>query len=370
MALILGSIIHNINLIERERQKYVNENLSKSISASSLKKQAYLDSLMQFGTALKNQIRGDNSISDHYRQILINYFSLFEITQRMWFDTQVDIDRLNNGKSIVIDSTLSNTFSDLSLHPNYIDNPSYTWYLSYRLIPIFDEILNYRFEYGVKIGEYEYIKGAIVKDTKLNDYQELLMAFFVAHMSQDSRMDYDLEVKLINLFQKDYPQSKYLKGLNDILKDYNELKTGMPMKDLEMRDINGKAFKLSDLKGNLVYIDVWATWCGPCVGEFPYSVKLTKRYSNQPDLKFLYVSVDEDTDKWKKFLEKNSQIKGFHGIQNSEFLADSNHVTKLYKINGIPRYILIDKDGKIVTANAKRPSELLSNNYLDSLLLL
>jgi hypothetical protein len=67
-------------------------------------------------------------------------------------------------------------------------------------------------------------------------------------------------------------------------------------------------------------------------------------------------------------LKRNSQIKGLHGIQNRDFVADSNMVTSLYKINGIPRYILINKDGNIITANAKRPSELLYDNYLDSLL--
>jgi thiol-disulfide isomerase/thioredoxin len=235
-------------------------------------------------------------------------------------------------------------------------------------MPIFDDILSYHYESKVKTSEYEYIKGAIIKDAKLSDYRELLMALFVAHMSYGHRMDYDLEVKLISLFRHDYPQSRYLNGLNYILTTHDELRSGKPMKDLEMQDINGKIFKLSDLRGNLVYIDVWATWCGPCVDELKYSEKLSGKYLGNNALKFLYVSVDQDTEKWKIFLRKNVGIKGLHGIQNSNFLADSSIVTSLYKINGIPRYILINKEGNIVTINAKRPSELLYINYLDSLL--
>ena len=87
-------------------------------------------------------------------------------------------------------------------------------------------------------------------------------------------------------------------------------------------------------------------------------------------LKFVYVSIDNDTEAWKRFLGKNPQIKGLHGIQNSDFLPDSSLITSLYKFNGIPRYILFDKHGNTVTTDAKRTSELLSDNYLDSLLTL
>ncbi len=366
---LINSYYTKIDLVERERVKHSNANLIKSISASSLQKQVYLDSLMKFGAVLKDQIKKDKTISEYYRQLLINRNSLFEITQHMYFDTQVAMNESsNNDRSVVLDSTLSNAFKDLSLHHSYINDPGYVWYLPGRLAPIFDDILNYRYDNEVKTGAYEYVKGAILRDEKLNDYRELLMALFVAHMSYGIRMDYNMEVKLIDFFQKDYPQSKYLVGLNYILTDYHELKSGMPMKDLEMRDVNGKVFKLSDLKKDLVYIDVWATWCGPCVDELKYAAKLSKKYSAYPDLKFLYVSIDSDTASWKKFLRKNSQIKGLHGIQNAGVLADSSMVTELYKINGIPRYILIDKNGNIVTANAKRPSQLLSDNYLDSLL--
>ncbi|WP_373513472.1 TlpA family protein disulfide reductase [Persicitalea sp.] len=366
---IINSYYHKIFLVEKERSQYVNTNVIDRISASSLEQQVYLDSLTQFGTELKHQIKGDSSISDYYRQMLLNYFSLYEITQRMHFDTEIArAESSNDDMRVVLDSTLTNAFEDLSLHPSYINNPHYTWYLERRLRPIFDNILNCRYDNEVKTGVYEYVKGAIIKDKKLNDYREFLMALFVAHMSIDYLMDYNLELKLIDLFQKDYPHSKYLEGLKYIVTNYDELKPGMPMKDLVLHDINEKEFKLSDLSGNLVYIDIWATWCGPCVDELKYSVKLSKKYSSRPDLKFLYISVDQQTEKWRRFLRNNLQIEGLHGIQNSEFLADSNIVNSLYKFNAIPRYILIDKDGNIVTTNAKIPSELLSDNYLDSLL--
>lgn len=144
----------------------------------------------------------------------------------------------------------------------------------------------------------------------------------------------------------------------------------MPLKDFSMTDTTGRTFNLSDLKGKLIYMDVWATWCGPCREEFKYSKQLSIKYADRKDLVFLYVSKDSEPELWKNFLKKNPDLKGIHGFQairaNSPLPDDD--VMHLYKISGIPRYVLIGKDGRIIDYKAARPSELMTNNYLDSLL--
>lgn len=127
----------------------------------------------------------------------------------------------------------------------------------------------------------------------------------------------------------------------------------------------GGKTKLEDLRGKYVYIDVWATWCGPCRGEIPFLAKVEEKYKGK-NIAFVSISADEDKDfdKWKKFVFD----KKLGGIQlfadknwNSEFIT-------AFGINSIPRFILIDPKGIVVNADAPRPSDPQLQEKLDSLL--
>ena len=121
--------------------------------------------------------------------------------------------------------------------------------------------------------------------------------------------------------------------------------------DFTYPDVNGKMVSLSDFKGKIVLVDVWATWCGPCRGEIPHLKKLEEEMHGK-DVVFLGVSVDEvkDKQKWLDFIEK----EGLKGVQ---VLAGGwSKITKDYKINGIPRFMVFDRKGNIVSVDAPRPS--------------
>lgn len=127
----------------------------------------------------------------------------------------------------------------------------------------------------------------------------------------------------------------------------------------------GGKTKLEDLRGKYVYIDVWATWCGPCRGEIPSLSRIEEKYKGK-NIAFVSISVDEDKDhdKWKKFVSD----KKLGGIQlfadknwNSEFIT-------AFGINSIPRFILIDPKGVVLNADAPRPSEPILQEKLDGLL--
>ncbi|MEM0542523.1 TlpA disulfide reductase family protein [Flavobacterium sp. j3] len=127
----------------------------------------------------------------------------------------------------------------------------------------------------------------------------------------------------------------------------------------------GGKTSLESMKGKYVYIDVWATWCGPCRAEIPFLKAAEEKYHGK-NIEFVSISVDvqKDYEKWRTFVTE----KGLGGIQ---LFADKNWQSDFitaFGINSIPRFILIDPNGIVVDADAKRPSNPKLSEQLDSLL--
>ena len=127
----------------------------------------------------------------------------------------------------------------------------------------------------------------------------------------------------------------------------------------------GGKTKLEDLRGKYVYIDVWATWCGPCRAEIPSLQKIEEKYHDKK-IAFVSISVDEqkDYEKWKKFVVEK-QLGGIQLYADKNWMSD---FIKAFGINSIPRFILIDPTGKVVNADADRPSNPKLQEQLDALL--
>lgn len=121
-------------------------------------------------------------------------------------------------------------------------------------------------------------------------------------------------------------------------------------------DINGKEVKLSDFRGKIVYIDVWATWCGPCRKEIPHLQKTEAAFHGK-DVVFLSVSIDKNKKKWENMV-KEQELGGVQILAPGGWGAD---ICKKYNITGIPRFMLIDKEGKIINTKTLRPSQGVGN---------
>ncbi|WP_316794118.1 TlpA disulfide reductase family protein [Pedobacter frigoris] len=123
--------------------------------------------------------------------------------------------------------------------------------------------------------------------------------------------------------------------------------------DFSFPDQNGKVVSLSDFKGKVVVMDIWATWCAPCKAEIPHLKKLEQELHGK-DVVFVSISTDEqkDKDKWLKMV-KDMNLTGVQ-LYAGGF---ANKVTDFYKIATIPRFIVIDREGKLINPNSPRPSD-------------
>ena len=134
--------------------------------------------------------------------------------------------------------------------------------------------------------------------------------------------------------------------------------------NFDFENHKGGKTSLESLKGKYVYIDVWATWCGPCRAEIPFLKEIEAKYHDK-NIEFVSISADvqKDYEKWKTFVNE----KQLGGIQ---LFADKNWESdflKAYGINSIPRFILIDPNGIVVDADAARPSSPKLKEQLDKL---
>lgn len=123
---------------------------------------------------------------------------------------------------------------------------------------------------------------------------------------------------------------------------------------MDYLNYEGGTTSIGDLKGKYVYIDVWATWCVPCIVEMPYLIEVEKEYEGK-NIQFVGISIDrkKDEDKWRKMIV-DKELMGTQLLAHNEI--DSKFIQDYY-IQGIPRFILLDPEGIIVSYDAPRPSE-------------
>jgi len=122
--------------------------------------------------------------------------------------------------------------------------------------------------------------------------------------------------------------------------------------DFSLPDTSGKMVSMKDFKGKIVLIDVWATWCGPCKGEMPFLKTIEEEYRDNKEIVFVAISLDKakDRDKWIKYIRKEN-LPGVHLLDDVGMAFG-----RKYKVNAIPRYLLIDKNGKWIEIRCPNPS--------------
>lgn len=154
-----------------------------------------------------------------------------------------------------------------------------------------------------------------------------------------------------NDFNNIYGNTQYSNFLEKQIANKKRLSAGSPAIDFTVVDAEGKDVKISDLKGKVVYLDFWASWCGPCKAQFPHTKKIKEHFAGK-DVAFVYVSIDEDEAAWEKAM-KQYELSGMH----TRVPGWEAKLSKDYGINSVPSYFLIDREGKFAIDNTPRPSQ-------------
>ena len=130
-----------------------------------------------------------------------------------------------------------------------------------------------------------------------------------------------------------------------------QLARGAQAPEFHLKNVAGSWLQLDDFKGKLLYIDFWASWCKPCLEEAEASQKIHAHFSEEKDFEMLFISLDESEDRWKNSRDRMNP-KAIHLFAGGW----ESSIRSAYQIRGIPRYFLISPEGKIISADAPRPS--------------
>lgn len=216
------------------------------------------------------------------------------------------------------------------------------------------------------------IERNIIKDVlKENSFRTKLLGYNL-HYRIENYNKYTMRLTGIDDFINDYKRElnsqPFLSQIEDIYasnkKTIGILARGASAPGFNLPDPEGKMVTLSDFRGKVVYLDLWASWCVPCLSEMAPLKALRKKFEGK-NVELISISIDTNPNRW---IQKIRDMQ-LDGVQLIDKLGSANSkIAKDYKVLGVPHYILIDKKGKIASAYAPRPSDKKIEEQINALL--
>ncbi len=200
-------------------------------------------------------------------------------------------------------------------------------------------------------------QNATPKEVAEKNFTNKTLAYCRAkQISQD--LSYDINSLKINAVKHFVVNSKYPLYNEAVVSSlYRQLpvQSGASAPSFRLTDPTGKEVTLDELKGKVIYLDFWATWCAPCIQALPHTERIRQRF-NENDVAFIYINMDEDKSKWLRYLEEHP-LGGKH-VTGYSLNPYRESVNVLYQATKLPSTVIIDRSGNIAAdANERLDSE-------------
>ncbi|MFC4818202.1 TlpA family protein disulfide reductase [Flavobacterium sp. GCM10023249] len=332
------------NTFWQQKNESVTKSLGNQTDFYSLEESAYINKVKELKEnvlAIYNKTKFNDKFFKENELKNINYFELLQYL--IYPQYHAHYAKKEGFRASESFPKLDPSF-DLDNNSEYLFSNSYKQLVlnnfSYKISKLAGETAEYTSQYS--LPELKKIKSPAIRTAIIQN-----LAYEVSAGNPDAE----------NLYNELLTLSSDTKFKENLTTKFNQIKTLTPGKTspgFDYENFKGGKTSLESLKGKYVYIDVWATWCGPCRREIPSLQKVEEEYKGK-NIEFVSMSIDQkkDYDKWRKMVEE----KSLGGIQ---LFADNDwnsQFVKEYAIEGIPRFILIDPNGKIISADAPRPSD-------------
>ncbi|MCS6905102.1 MAG: TlpA disulfide reductase family protein [Bacteroidia bacterium] len=159
----------------------------------------------------------------------------------------------------------------------------------------------------------------------------------------------DIYLHFSEKFLQSFPNEPGAEERRRQLNEMGRLRIGQPAPEIALSSPDGKTIKLSQLRGKVVLLDFWASWCGPCRRENPHVVKTYKHY-NPKGFEVFSVSLDNNAENWKRAIKEDNLMWPYHV---SDLRGWQSSAAQLYGVTSIPFTILLDKEGRIIAKNLR-----------------
>ena len=222
-----------------------------------------------------------------------------------------------------------------------------------------------------EVDEYVTERNIIKEVLRESSFRTKLLAYSLHFRIENSgkyRMQLTSVDEYIEQFKKEIDNQRFLPHIEALYeaekKTIGSLSRGAAAPAFTPPDETGKFVSLSDFKGKVVYLDLWASWCAPCLKEMRPLKELREKYLGK-DVELISISIDTERDSWLQKI-RTMELGGVQLIDQAGSV--NSKIAKDYKVSGVPHYILIDKKGRIASSYAPRPSDAEIEKQINALL--